>query len=281
MELEAIRAAALEAAQAAGRLIRSRAFAPLEIRPKHQHDIVTELDLASESLIVDRIRQRFPGHQIVSEERGALAGDPDWTWIVDPLDGTNNLAIGLPAFAVGIAVCRGRVPVVAVVHEPMSGRSWSAVRGRGRDGWIPPLRYRSGRIIAWTQGYGVPAVSATASAYRLVLERACNRLIQLWAPLPCWLMLVRGDIDAFVGYRVGQNDLFAGTLLATESGLVVRHINGSPFDDRADFDRMDAENQSFVAGPAGVVGELIDQMTEVGRVSGRVADLWMPSPSAS
>src|SRR2546428_7005014 len=73
-------------------------------------DLVTEADLASEKLIIERIRSHYPRHAILAEESGASdgviheAGESEWKWIVDPLVGTTNYAHGYPCFFVSIGV---------------------------------------------------------------------------------------------------------------------------------------------------------------------------------
>src|SRR5581483_6649961 len=108
---------AVEAAEAAGALLRRGEREPLGIRPKGGHgDVVTELDLAAEKLILTRLRAEYPAHQIIAEESGVTGADGSCVWLVDPLDGTNNVAIGLPVYSVGIALCQDRLPVMGVVH---------------------------------------------------------------------------------------------------------------------------------------------------------------------
>jgi myo-inositol-1(or 4)-monophosphatase len=174
-------------------------------------DVVTDLDFAAERLIVGHLRHDFPSHRIIAEESGLLdADDSSWTWLVDPLDGTNNVVIGLNAYVVGIALCKDRVPVLGVVHDPVAGRTWSAVRGRGTRGPGGTRLYPRDRpvtgapVLAWTQGHGVGRTDDTARALRTVLESGSRRVLQLWAPLLCWVMLARGDIDGFAAQLRGR-----------------------------------------------------------------------------
>ncbi|MGW2217114.1 inositol monophosphatase family protein, partial [Nonomuraea sp. NPDC001684] len=124
---------AVEAAQAAGALLAAGTRGAVGIRAKGEAgDVVTDLDLASEKLLVERILTAFPSHTIVAEESGLIgAAGGEWTWLVDPLDGTNNVAIGLPTYVVGVALCRAGRPVLGVVHDPVTAQTWSAIRGRG------------------------------------------------------------------------------------------------------------------------------------------------------
>lgn len=262
VDLAAARRVAVDAAESAGALLRTRMQGPMEVRLKDgAGDVVTDLDMAAESLIVRRLRAAYPGHRIIAEESGLLeaSGAPEGNgagtpvWLVDPLDGTNNIAIGMPVYAVGLALCAGSVPVVGVVHDPVSGRTWSAIRGEGARSpsgaaLLLGETERPGRlenpVLAWTQGHQVGPSDPVASSMRSMLEAHSRRLLQLWAPLVAWVMLARGDIDGIVGYRPEIVDLPAGALLAAEAGAELRGLNGSSYE--ASIDRSPDE-LSFVA----------------------------------
>ncbi|MEU0335366.1 inositol monophosphatase [Streptomyces sp. NPDC006193] len=256
---------AVAAAEAAGALLRSRFPDGFAARPKGEgEDVVTDLDVAAERLVVGRIRERFPHDRILAEEAGELAGDGGGrTWLVDPLDGSNNVVIGLAVYVVGIALCVDDTPVVGVVHDPMTGRTWSAVRGGGAHGpggrLAAPAAGRplpaAGPLLAWTQGHAVPRDDPAACALKHTLELRSRRLLQLWAPLVAWAMLARGDIDGFVGYRAEAVDLPAGALLAREAGIALRHLDGAEF--RGGFGGPDT-GRSFVAGRPELLPTLLD-----------------------
>ncbi|GHG53326.1 inositol monophosphatase family protein [Streptomyces griseocarneus] len=246
---------AVDAAREAGALLRSRFQDDYDVRAKGDAgDVVTDLDLLAERLVVRRIRERYPHDRILAEEAGATgAADAGTrrTWLVDPLDGSNNVVIGLPAYVVGVALCVDDRPVVGVVHDPVTERTWTASEGggaygpRGRlTGPRAPLS-PSGPLLAWTQGHAVGRRDPVAHALKDALEARCRRLLQLWAPLLAWAMLARGDIDGFVGYRAEAIDLPAGALLAAEAGLEIRALDGGAF--RGGVGGPDTD-RSFVAG---------------------------------
>jgi myo-inositol-1(or 4)-monophosphatase len=277
LELSAARATAVEAAEAAGDLVRDGLFGRLNVSEKGAlGDVVTNLDFDSEELIIKTIRARFPAHRIISEELGNIGGDDTWTWLIDPLDGTNNVAIGLPVLTVGIALCHDDVPVVGVVHDPVSRRTWSAILGGGAwDTSGLPMASRKDQVtsrplLAWIQGYGVSRDDRSAQALKLVLSRNAHRLLDLWAPLTCWMMLARGDIDGIVGYRIGEIDLHAGALIAGEAGLAVQKFSGAPFVSRlSDM----GEDQCIVAGSAHVVGNLAEMLVTGERLAAPLGNL--------
>ncbi len=271
---------AVGAAEAAGALLRDRVTYRPGMRVKNTTgDIVTDLDLAAEQLIIGRIRDAFPGHEIIAEESGVLGADGGGgrcTWLVDPIDGTNNVAIRLPAYVVGIALCAAHLPVLGVVHDPVAGQTWSAIRRAGAYG--PAGRLQSpacrpapyGPVLAWTQGHDVARDDPAARALKLVLEEAARRVLQLWAPLVSWVMLARGDIDGIVGYRAEAVDLPAGALIAMEAGLTIRGLDGRPFDDR--IGQRD-EDRSFVASHPGNIDRLLKLVAAAGRIESQVARL--------
>ncbi|MGW0061311.1 inositol monophosphatase family protein [Streptosporangium sandarakinum] len=270
-DLERALRVAVDAARAAGWLITEGTRAALVVNPKGDDgDVVTDLDLSSERLLVGRVLSAFPGHAVISEEAGVLGeAGSEWTWVIDPLDGTNNVAIGLPLYAVGLALCRGGRPELGVVHEPVTGRTWSAVRGRGAVGPAGPLSappYRPGRsgpVLAWVQGYGVRRGDPVATALKAALDLRARRVLRLWAPLLAWVMLARGDIDGIVGYRTGVVDLPGGLLIAREAGAVVGGFDGAPFDRVP----LDGSGCDFVAGRAGLREELLEEvLKEAGAV---------------
>jgi myo-inositol-1(or 4)-monophosphatase len=257
------------AAEEAGALLRSRFPDGFAARPKGGlGDVVTDLDLLAERLVVDRIRARFPHDRILAEESGeAGAGDGGGrTWLVDPLDGSNNVVIGLPVYVVGVALCVDARPVVGVVHDPVTGRTWSARRGCGAHGPGGRLAVTAGArppspagpLLAWTQGHAVRRDDPAARGLRHTLETGSRRLLQLWAPLMAWAMLARGDIDGFVGYRAEAIDLPAGALLAREAGVALCHLDGRDFS--PDFTAPDTD-RSFVAGRPEILPYLLDLVT--------------------
>ncbi|MFI9202296.1 inositol monophosphatase family protein [Streptomyces sp. NPDC053048] len=256
---------AVAAAREAGTLLRSRFDDDYGVRAKGDGgDVVTDLDLMAERVVVRRIREHYPHDRILAEESGAVgpaAADTRRTWLVDPLDGSNNVVIGLPAYVVGVALCVDERAVVGVVHDPVTRRTWTASAGGGAYGphgrLTGPRRALSpaGPLLAWTQGHSVARRDPVARALKDALEGRCRRVLQLWAPLLAWAMLARGDIDGFVGYRAEAIDLPAGMLLAAEAGLEIRALDGGAFHGGVHGPDTD---RSFVAGRREDIPYLLD-----------------------
>jgi myo-inositol-1(or 4)-monophosphatase len=104
---------------------------------KSKRDVVTEVDYASESLLIGAIRERYPDDAILAEESGhhqrleAETAPSGRTWVIDPLDGTVNYANGIPYFCVAVALVGANGPMVGVVLDPLRGDCYAtAADGR-------------------------------------------------------------------------------------------------------------------------------------------------------
>ena len=124
---------AVEAALAAGKILRERKDSIGKISYKEFYDPVTEIDLLCEKTIIDRIKQTFPDHDILAEESGNAQGSSSSTnkWIIDPLDGTLNFSHGYPCYCVSIGLEHEGQLEVGVVYNPCLDELFVAERGKG------------------------------------------------------------------------------------------------------------------------------------------------------
>lgn len=105
--------------------------ATLAIEDKGPQDFVSEADKAVEEFIRDAIARDFPGDGIVGEEHAPKASQSGCTWVIDPIDGTANFINAIPAWTVVIALVKDGETQVGVIHDPVHGEMFSAVRGGG------------------------------------------------------------------------------------------------------------------------------------------------------
>jgi myo-inositol-1(or 4)-monophosphatase len=125
---------AIQTAYDAGRVLLEKFGRKIKISKKGDINLVTEADLASEKLIIERIRSHYPKHAILAEESGeavVIEGGSEFKWIVDPLDGTTNYAHGYPCFAVNIALEHNGEIIVGVTYDPTRDEMFAAERGQG------------------------------------------------------------------------------------------------------------------------------------------------------
>lgn len=123
----------IECVREAGKILMSRLGAISNIHAKDGNisNIVTEADIASEKRIIEIISKKYPEHNIISEEAGFLKGNSEYTWIVDPLDGTANFAAGLPWFGVMVAVLKGKTVMTGAMYIPSTDTLYFSEKGKG------------------------------------------------------------------------------------------------------------------------------------------------------
>lgn len=192
-------------------------------------DVVTIADKESEAAIIDYIHEHFPEHGIISEESGRENENREWRWVIDPLDGTTNYAMGLPVFSVSIALEHEGTSVLGVVYAPYLEECFYAVRGEGA--WL-----NGKRISCSEKGELSKAVVATGMPY----DRNDNPDNNL-AEISRMAMLVRGIrrmgsaavdlsytaagfLDAYWELNLNRWDVAAGELIASEAGVVIESI---------------------------------------------------------
>jgi myo-inositol-1(or 4)-monophosphatase len=127
---------AIQTARDAGSLLAERFGRAVRVTDKSELELVTESDLASEKLIIDRIKTYHPRHAILAEESGASEpgteeAQSEWRWIIDPLDGTTNYAHGYPTFCVSIGLEHAGRMELGVIYDPMRDELFTAERGQG------------------------------------------------------------------------------------------------------------------------------------------------------
>jgi fructose-1,6-bisphosphatase/inositol monophosphatase family enzyme len=231
-------------AREGGRLALERFGGVQAIDIKGHRNIVTETDVAVELKIKAILASEYPSHKILSEE---TAADTDvsrgWTWVIDPIDGTKNYAMGIPFWCVNIALCRDGEPIVALTYDAVHDEGYWAVAGQGAycgqqritassqpDVFSSVIGLDLGyddalgmqqldlirRIFPDVQGFRLTGSAALGLAYA-----ACGR-IDLYAHLNCspW-------------------DVAAGLLLVREAGGVATDRDGAP---------MRITSRAFAAG---------------------------------
>ena len=228
---------AIQTARDAGRVLAEKFGRAIQISNKGDIDLVTEADLASERLIVERVRSYHPRHAVLTEESGdvvALGGArSDYKWIVDPLDGTTNYAHGYPVFCVSIALeHEGRV-VVGVVYDPVRDELFAAERGEGatlngRRVRVSETDDLNRALLCTGFPYDVRDRGDFARHFRNFIMRAQSVRRDGAAALDL-AYVAAGRFDAFYEEGLRPWDVAAGVLLVEEAGGRVTHYDGSPF----------------------------------------------------
>ena len=248
---------AIKAARAAGAIINRAALdvEAVRISQKQVNDFVTEVDHASEAVIIETLLTAYPGHGIHAEESGREHGaqDSEFVWIIDPLDGTTNFIHGFPVYCVSIALAvKGKIEQ-AVIYDPTRNDLFTATKGRGA--YMNDRRLRVSKRLRLAEcliSTGFPfRPGDNFKNYMAVMGEVMQRAAGLRRPGAAALDLAyvaAGFTDAFFETGLQPWDVAAGSLLVTEAGGLVGNFTGE-----ADF----LEQKECLAGNPKVYGQLV------------------------
>ena len=233
---------------------------------KSKRDVVTNADYASERLVIDAIKGRFPGDAILAEESGAHAGvlrddgsHNGRSWVIDPLDGTVNYANGIPYYCVSIGLVVDDRPSVGVIFDPARDDLYTATA----DG---PAALDGGPIEASTKDTLSDYVVSLAVIGRggLMRERRIAPLIRIHRRMGSAALslayVANGRFDAFIqNGGLSPWDVAAAGLIAERAGAVVTNLEGGPWWNS----RVRGPRISVVAAPPAQHGALLELLTSL------------------
>ncbi|MBQ0072580.1 MAG: inositol monophosphatase [Prevotella sp.] len=223
------------------------------------YDVVTKVDKESEALLVKEISKRYPDHNIIGEETGRhIHEGAKWSWVIDPLDGTNSYSQGLPIFCVSIGVKYEDETQVGVVYAPYLDELFTAVKGRGafmQQGLCLGELMTPDRLHVTTKTDIATCVLASGFPYDKATNPAnnidnCQRIIpkirgfrRMGSAAYDLCSTAMGTIDAYWEMDLKEYDACAGALIVQEAGGII-----VPF--------RDDRNISIIAGPEILVNQL-------------------------
>ena len=259
---------AIKAARAAGAVINRAALDVENVRvaQKQVNDFVTEVDQASEQIIIDTLLGAYPTHGILAEETGSQHGNPDsdYIWIIDPLDGTTNFIHGFPVYCVSIALSyKGKIEH-AVVYDPSRNDLFTATRGRGA--FLNECRIRVSKRTQLKDcliSTGFPfRPGDNLRHYLRMFADVTERVAGVRRPGSAALDLAyvaAGFTDGFFETGLSIWDIAAGSLLVTEAGGLVGNFTGE-----ADF----LEQRECLAGNPRAYGQLVSILSKYSKFAG-------------
>lgn len=212
-----------------------RALSPEQIRFKDKRELVTNTDIKVNHFLVDKIRQAFPSHSILSEEEGLKKGKghTGYQWVVDPLDGTTNFIMRHTFFTTTLALLKDGVPQIGVIYAPYTRELFVAEKGKGA---------RRNEVKMHVSDEGSLKTSFLCFAYsheRKSLQRAVaayqhfefeTRSMRHFGSSSLELAFVAaGRVDGMIiTPPVRIWDVAAGMLMVQEAGGTVTDFNGDP-----------------------------------------------------
>jgi myo-inositol-1(or 4)-monophosphatase len=246
----------IQAARRAGKVI-TRYYEQLDaskISEKGLRDLVTVADQSAEKVIIETILKAYPAHNILGEEGGLRPGfypGDEWTWIIDPIDGTMNFVHGFPQFAVSIGIQRGDQLEHAIIYDPLSQDLFTASRGEG-------AQRNDRRIRASAQdGFKNALIALDFSSPKLVqavFDQGADVRKNGCAALNL-AYIAAGRIDGFIEDGLKPWDVAAGILIVREAGGFVTDFQG---------ENESLKNGEIIAGTRKVHAELLGMVKNHG-----------------
>jgi myo-inositol-1(or 4)-monophosphatase len=220
---------ALSAAKKAGEIIRKNFQKKIEIRRKGDKTPVTSADIKADRLICSIIRKSFPNHNIVSEEGGGTMGK-NYTWVIDPLDGTKNFIAGWPFFSVSIALVYGEDLILGVVFNPITEKLYFAEKGKGaylNGGKIKVNSFQDFSLMNFGFSKGGDLEGGVKILKKLTPFIQTFRYFGSDNLFLC--SIAEGKIEGFFNLKSEYYDVAAGLLIVQEAGGKVTDFNNKKY----------------------------------------------------
>jgi myo-inositol-1(or 4)-monophosphatase len=224
----------IKAAKESGKLMKEYSTKQFTIDSKDSiNNLVTEVDHASEKLIIGIIREQFPDHYILTEESGDLPKNSNTKWIIDPIDGTVNFANGIPICCVSIAVEQDGEVIMGVVYNPFINEFFYAEKGKGAFLNDEPIQVSSKKSVSnsclvtgfpykYSEGQGMLETFSSFIKQGIPIRRLGSAAIDL-----CWVAC--GRFDGYYEFFLNPWDSAAGFLIVQEAGGRVTDFQGNAY----------------------------------------------------
>jgi len=255
MEHSNLLTTAIEAARAAQRVIEGYYFGEFDVQLKPDQSPVTVADIEAEKTIKYILMEAFPEHGFYGEETQRERPGADYTWLVDPIDGTKSFVRGYPFFSTQIALMHGNQLVLGVSNAPLMGELACAEQGSGA--WLNEERIAVSpvtQVSEATLSLGNIASLAAGPRWQALgdLVRRVDR-IRGYGDFYQYHLLAAGKIDAVIESDVNILDVAALSVIVQEAGGAFTDLAGQPlgFDATSVLAASSAELHRQVAGALG------------------------------
>lgn len=220
---------AKEAALEAGEIVSKYAgISQRNVKNDDNSDVVTQADVEAEKKIVEILTKNFPEHNIIAEEDTRVKNNSEYTWIVDPLNGTLAFLAGMPFVDVSIALLKNSEPVLGVVYHISEKDLYSGEEGKGAYLNEDPIHVNGkstldDAIVSMDMGHR-KVRKEKFDQYVLPLMDKLGYIYSLGSSVPLGLVS-KGTLDAYIA-RAWVWDLAAGSVIVREAGGKVTDFQG-------------------------------------------------------
>jgi len=226
---------AIQAARAAGGMLREHFRKKLDVSYKNAIEPVTELDLQSESIIAKILQNAFPSYGLLAEEEHATIPSSGSFWLIDPLDGTINYMRGLPSFTVSIALLKEGQVTLGVVYSPIGDELFVAQKDQGAWlNWLPIHVSKTTELgrASLTSGFPYDVWNSerdNLAQLEFFTKHALTLRVSGCASMDLCCVAC-GRLDGYWELDLQPWDMVAGALIVMEAGGKVSNVDGKSFD---------------------------------------------------
>ena len=218
----------IEATQSGGAILKKYFGQNLEIEEKTMaSDFRTKADQESEIAILEVLNKHFPDYNIHAEESGVDDKKSDYTFVIDPLDGTNNFVLGIPYFSSTISLLKGDETIFAVIYNPILDQLYWAEKGAGAFCNEKKINVNNEDSIkktsaVYTCSYALSESDSSKDIMNKLMYRLkVKRTLTNWCPTLDYCLLASGRIEAIINNNDEIYDYIAGKLICKEAGAKI------------------------------------------------------------
>jgi myo-inositol-1(or 4)-monophosphatase len=203
------------------------------MQKEDQSSVVTDADFASEAAIVEILQRACPDHNLIAEESGFVDNGSDFTWVIDPLDGTSNFAAGIPWFGILIALLKGKTPVLGAMYLPCFETLYLSTAGEGvtRNGeQVHVTAEIDPRNVLCAYGLDASQDERKTRCEAEILARLVNgvRNVRATNSLVDFCYTVDGRLGACINQNTKIWDIAPAWLMLREAGGILTDTEGQP-----------------------------------------------------
>jgi myo-inositol-1(or 4)-monophosphatase len=222
----------IRAAKAGGKVVKKYFGKTLEIEGKSMPcDFRTKADLESEEVVLKILQKKFPTYNIISEEAGEINKNSEYTFVIDPLDGTNNFVLGIPYFSVGIGLIKGGEILFGAVYNPILNNMYFAEKGKGAYLNNKRIYKNDESDIKNSTVCSVMSYDDTNEYENKIIfglqKLDVKRILKNWSCLLDFCLLATGKLEAVIFHNCPLHDFVSGKIIAIEAGAISTDFLGN------------------------------------------------------
>ena len=225
------------------------------------NQVLTEADTAIGKRLIELVEKAYPEHSIIDEEAGVIDKKSEYTWVIDPIDGTSNFANAVPTYGVMLGLLQNNIPVAGGVALPAFSEIYSAEKGKGAfcNGALIRVTNES-RLLSTLVAYIIDGHQENPSLTRqeagIIGEIVLNiRNLRASGSVFDIMMVAKGNYGGFLCNTSKIWDNVAPQIIIEEAGGIYTDFEGEPIDYSSPVKRVN-ENYTVCTAPSALHQEL-------------------------